>query len=452
MLYTLHKNTGTAHALRLALNDLRTIISQRLQSHLNQSPLHLDKWLSENFNGNLFKQDITQHLPQSPSTDEWLVLMLALTPHLDPAFFSAIITENLPNGGDFPEFGAVKASSHRGLLPTGETAQFVIAGTDIEKRLQLQKLFSEDHFFYQNDILYLEPVREGEPFMSGRIILSSEWIDLLLSGKKSKPKFSTEFPAKLATTKMNWTDLVLHPYTAEQIEDIKHWIRFHHILEMDANLSRKINPGYRVLFHGPPGTGKTLTAALIGKEFEKDVYRIDLSQIVSKYIGETEKNLNKIFDKAQHKDWILFFDEADALFGKRTSVQSAHDKYANQEVSFLLQRIEEFNGLMILASNFKSNIDEAFLRRFHAVVHFPMPNAQERLKLWKQSIPGSVHFNHLEDLKQLADKYEITGASIINVMQYATLKALSREGQPQIHYNDLVNGIRRELLKEEKSA
>jgi DNA polymerase III delta prime subunit len=412
----------------------------------------MDSWLSGNFNGNLFKSDITQHMPQLSTADEWIVFMLALTPHLDPAFFSSIITEHLPSGGDFPEFGGAKGNGHRGLLPTGETAQFVIAGADIEKRLQLQKLFGEGHFFYQNDILYLEQVREGEPFMSGRIILSPEWIDLVLTGKESRPKFSTEFPAKLATTKMSWEDLVLHPYTAEQIEDIKRWVRFHHIIEADANLSRKINPGYRVLFHGPPGTGKTLTAALIGKEFQKDVYRIDLSQIVSKYIGETEKNLNKIFDKAQHKDWILFFDEADALFGKRTSVQSAHDKYANQEVSFLLQRIEEFNGLMILASNFKSNIDEAFLRRFHSVVHFPMPNALERLKLWKQSIPESAPFHNVEELKQLADKYEISGASIINVIQYATLKALSRENRPEIHFNDLVNGVRRELLKEEKSV
>jgi hypothetical protein len=452
MLYTLHKNIGPSQALRSAINDLRTIISRRMQSHFNQSAFHLDPWLSEHFNGNLFKQDIAKHLPQLSSADEWIVLLLALTPHLDPAFFSSIITEHLPNGGDFPEFGGARGNGHRGLLPTGETAQFIIAGVDMERRLQLQKLFEEDHFFYRNDILYLEPVREGEPFMSGRIILSPEWANLLLTGKESKPKFSTEFPAKLTTTKMNWNDLVLHPYTTEQIEDIKRWIRYHHIIEADANLSRKINPGYRVLFHGPPGTGKTLTAALIGKEFEKDVYRIDLSQIVSKYIGETEKNLNKIFDKAEHKDWILFFDEADALFGKRTSVQSAHDKYANQEVSFLLQRIEEFNGLMILASNFKSNIDEAFLRRFHSIIHFPMPNAQERCKLWKQSIPESVSFHDVDELKQLADKYEISGASIINVIQYATLKALGREGHPELILNDLVNGIRRELLKEEKSV
>src|SRR5690606_39487670 len=104
------------------------------------------------------------------------------------------------------------------------------------------------------------------------------------------------------------------------------------------------------------------------------VYRIDLSQVVSKYIGETEKNLEKVFRKAENKNWILFFDEADALFGKRSNVQNSHDKYANQEVSYLLQRVEDFPGLIILASNFKSNIDQAFIRRFNAIIHFPMPN------------------------------------------------------------------------------
>ena len=145
---------------------------------------------------------------------------------------------------------------------------------------------------------------------------------------------------------------------------------------------------------GPPGTGKTMTASLLGKEFNKDVYRIDLSQIVSKYIGETEKNLEKIFVKAEHKDWILFFDEADALFGKRSNVQSAHDKYANQEVSYLLQRVEDFSGLIILASNYKTNIDSAFVRRFNAIIHFPMPGHHERFELWRVSHKQAEHADY----------------------------------------------------------
>lgn len=432
------------------MHNLRQIIVQRMQSHFNRTPFVPDEWIESTFNGNLFRQDIVKNIPQLKTNDEWIVLMLAMVPHIQPSFFESIIAEHLPAGGDFTEFGGVKGTNHRGMLPTGETAQFIIGGDDLVKRLAVQALFEDDHFFYQNDITWLESVREGEPQMSGRIILSPEWVNFLLTGTEIKPKFSPDFPAKLVTTKMNWEDLVLHSFTGEQIEDVKRWFRFHHVLEADPNLSRKINNGYRVLFHGPPGTGKTLTAGLMGKEFKKDVYRVDLSQIVSKYIGETEKNLSKIFDRAEHKDWILFFDEADALFGKRTNVQSSHDKYANQEVSFLLQRVEDFSGLLILASNYKSNMDEAFLRRFHSIVHFPMPNSSERLKLWTQSLPSSIKLNSKLDLSQIAEANEISGASILNIVQYASLKALSREDQT-LYQEDLLNGIKRELRKEEKS-
>jgi SpoVK/Ycf46/Vps4 family AAA+-type ATPase len=128
----------------------------------------------------------------------------------------------------------------------------------------------------------------------------------------------------------------------------------------------------RVLFIGDPGTGKKTMASLIAQRSNKEIYRIDLSMVVSKYIGETEKNIRKIFDAAQDKNWILFFDEADALFGKRTNPRDAHDRYANQEVAYLMQQIEEYNGIVILATNMKNNIDDAFIRRFNSIVRFPL--------------------------------------------------------------------------------
>lgn len=448
-MYSIHSYTASSFAIASAISDLRTIIAKRLQTHYEGTAIDFNAWLEQTFGDRLQKQDIARHLPQIPTPEEWIILILALVPHIQADFFESLIAEHLPNGGDFAGFGGVKGQHHRGVLPTGETAQFIIAGADMEKRVGVQQLFDSTHYFYQQDILWLETVREGEPFMSGRIILSPEWVHFLLTGQAAKPKFSADFPARLTTTRMEKSDLVLHPFTEEQIEDIRRWLRFHPELEADTNLSRKINTGYRVLFYGPSGTGKTLTATLLGKEFGKDVYRIDLSQIVSKYIGETEKNLGKIFDRAEHKDWILFFDEADALFGKRTNVQSSHDKFANQEVSFLLQRIEDFPGLMILASNLKSNIDEAFLRRFHSVVYFPMPNAQERLKLWQYSMPTSIQCNPNVSLPAIAETYEVSGAAIINVIQYASLRALSRENK-LLMQEDLVDGITRELRKEER--
>lgn len=147
----------------------------------------------------------------------------------------------------------------------------------------------------------------------------------------------------------------------------------HHASTIAAELQKPLTAkNKRILFIGAPGTGKKTLASLIGQQSGKEVYRIDLSMIVSKYIGETEKNLEMVFDKAKNMNWILFFDEADALFGKRTDVRDAHDKYANQEIAYLLQRIENYKGLVILATNLKSNIDEAFKRRFQTIIHFPL--------------------------------------------------------------------------------
>ena len=450
MLYPVTGKKLTANAIQPSLDQLHRIIMQRLGSYFSKSDFDLDQWVAETFGPGFITAPVKNKLPQVKSINEWIILMLALVPHVSPGYISNIISEQLPSGGEFPEFGGAKGINHRGILPTGETARFIIAGDDLEKGMDVMRYFHEDHFFYQQDILYLEPVREGEPFLSGRIVLATEWVARLLTDKDVKPRFSPDFPARLTTTRMDWDDLVLHPHTSEQVDDLKRWMNFHEQVEQDKVLSKKINRGYRVLFYGPSGTGKTLTATLLGKEFKKDVYRIDLSQIVSKYIGETEKNLNKIFDRAQHQDWLLFFDEADALFGKRTNVQSSHDKFANQEVSFLLQRIEDFPGIMILASNFKTNIDEAFLRRFHSIVHFPMPNSLERLKLWKRSLPESLTFSDHARLMEIAENFEITGASIINVIQYASLKAVST-GSRSLNYDDLVMGIKREMRKDEKS-
>lgn len=384
------------------------------------------------------------------SDHETIILLLALIPYIQPSFFDEVIKEAMPQGGDFPEFGGVRGANHRGLLPTGETAQYILAGNDIQKRIEVQRYFSKDHFFAREGILSLEQMKEGEPLMSGKIILSSDWVEYLIYGKMPLPTFSADFPAKLLNTKMQWSDLMLHPYTYDMLYDLKHWLNHSDKLFNDKHFSNKMKPGFRALFYGPPGTGKTLTASLLGKEFGKEVYRIDLSMVVSKYIGETEKNLNKVFEKAVNKNWILFFDEADALFSKRTGVQSSNDKYANQEVSYLLQRVEDYPGLLILASNLKHNIDDAFLRRFNSVIHFPKPDANERFRIWKNCMPAQLGLHDNVNLLEIANKYDITGSTIVNIIQYASLKAFSRN-DTAISYDDIFTGLKREFHKEDIS-
>lgn len=386
------------------------------------------------------------------SEQEQLLLLMALAPHVDQLFYDNIIQSTIDHSGQFPELGGLRIPNFYGMLPTGETALFVLAGTDWQQRMEARALFAADHLFAERQVLWLEPVPQGQPTISGKLVLSPEYVDLFLTGVHAKPRFSTDFPAERITTPLHWDELVLNAQTMEQVQELRKWLQHkEHLRHQD----KRLKPGYRALFYGPPGTGKTLTASLLGQPTDHnpdgyDVYRIDLSMMVSKYIGETEKNLSSLFAKAEHKDWILFFDEADALFGKRTSIRDAHDKYANQEISYLLQRIENYNGLVILASNFKTNIDNAFARRFQSIIHFPMPDAGERLTLWRGVLPDHL-LQQPDVLDKVAGKYELSGASILNVAQYCFLKKMDDQGQVQpITQQDIEEGVIREFSKEGK--
>lgn len=382
-----------------------------------------------------------------------LLLVMALAPHIDPLFFDRQIAPFIPeNGASFPQLGGVKSEQSRVFLPTGETALFLLASDELQQRMMIQALFTPQYLFAAQKVLWLDRVSDGQPAMSGRIVLSQDYVDYFLTGEHILPGFSSDFPAAHITTPLEWSDLVLQPDTMEQVLELKKWIRHKDAL---LQTNKRLKPGYRALFYGPPGTGKTLTACLLGKrrlpsEDQYDVYRIDLSMIISKYIGETEKNLEKIFTRAEHKHCILFFDEADALFGKRTNIKDAHDKYANQEISYLLQRVENYNGLVILASNFKSNIDAAFSRRFQSIIQFPMPDQADRQKLWEM-IFTSVTLNESVKLTEIAARHELSGAAINNVAQYCFLKKMNEAGiVDNIELSDIEEGILREYRKEGK--
>lgn len=436
-LYTLHQ----------ALSDLAQVIQWRMAHSFSDSdaePTHMPESLGDWLKAEAPLPDfIRQH---RLSREEHLTLLMALAPHLDPDFFDRTITAQLPQAGDYPQIGGWRGKSHRGFLPTGETALFILGGNQFANRLRLRKLFSEDHIFAKEHILYLDVPEEGEPSMSGKLVMQPDYIDLFTLGHFSPPRFSMHFPAERITTEMEWSDLVLNSQTLEQIQDLKTWIAFSPTILHNWGMKRKLKPGYRVLFHGPPGTGKTLTATLLGKYTNQDVYKIDLSMVVSKFIGETEKNLANLFARAENKGWILFFDEADALFSKRTNVRDAHDKYANQEVSYLLQRVENYDGLVILASNSRNNIDEAFLRRFQSIINFPKPDPVERLRIWQKTFPTQIKLESSIDLSTVANKYELTGADILNIVQHCCLQALEK-GDSVIYEKNLLQAIKREFNK-----
>jgi hypothetical protein len=444
--------TANAATLEKELEWFKAVLDQRLAVHADRSTIDIEQIVKDNpppdlqHDDSLYARIINHYNAIFP---ERFILMLALLPHIKPHLLDVFYTVNQESQRGYTEFGGIKGQNHGGFLPTGETATFLLAGDSLDIRFQLLEIFSDEHFFKKFNILKLIPSGTDEPLLSGMLSLSAEYLNYFTRGYY-KPDYAINFPAKRITTGQNWDDLVVEPSTREDIEEINSWIKYGNALMADQKMTKILKPGFRCLFYGPPGTGKTMTAALIGKDNGIDVYRIDLSMVVSKYIGETEKNLAQIFDQAENKNWILFFDEADALFGKRTQTSSAHDRYANQEVSYLLQRVEDFSGITILASNLKANIDEAFSRRIQSMVYFPMPGPEQRLKLWKQSFPDNLKLDEKINMQAIAREHEMAGGAIINVTRYASLMAL-RRGDGTVQNADILAGIRKELAKDGKT-
>jgi hypothetical protein len=248
-------------------------------------------------------------------------------------------------------------------------------------------------------------------------------------------------------TKHSIKDLVLSEDRMALIDDIVRRVQHRRtVLEdwcFDDVSSR--GKGLIALFHGASGTGKTMAADAVAHTLHMRMFRIDLAGVVSKYIGETEKNLRTIFDEADRMDSVLFFDEADALFGKRSEVKDAHDRYANIEINYLLQRVENFSGIAILATNKRDHIDEAFLRRIHISLEFPMPQAPERLRLWRQSFPSNAPLATDIDWEFLARRFEFAGGTIRNAALSAAYLAADADGE--IGMREIVNAVRIEIVK-----
>lgn len=382
---------------------------------------------------------------------ERLVAMLALLPHVRPQALDLLFTQNKLQGQRFTEFGGWRGKTHEGFLPTCETAVFLLAGDDLAQRFAVLALFEEGRALMRSRMLRLQHAAPGEPQLAAMLVLAPDCLLRLTSGVRHKPDYDRDFPAKLVSTRLGWDDLVLAPEARHDVENIGLWIRESGRLLADWGLERAVKPGYRCLFHGPPGTGKTLTATLIGAGAGVDVYRIDLSMMVSKYIGETEKNLANVFDQAQDRRWILFFDEADALFGARTEGTTSNDRHANQEIAYLLQRVEDFPGVVILATNLKANIDPAFARRFQSAVYFAMPDALQRLRLWQGMFRDPARLGPDVDLRALAERYELSGGAMTNVARHAAISA-TRAGRAHVTQAELLQGIRKEMLKEGKTS
>lgn len=247
--------------------------------------------------------------------------------------------------------------------------------------------------------------------------------------------------------KYHWEDIVLAQDKKDLLREICNQIKHQYQVFSQWGFARKVTygRGLSVLFSGPPGTGKTMASQVIANELQLDLYKIDLSSVVSKYIGETEKNLSKIFLEAERSNAILFFDEADALFGKRTEVKDAHDRYANIETSYLLQKIEEYEGMVIMATNLRSNMDEAFSRRIRFIVEFPFPDVELRSLIWKNHFPKEAPLAGEIDYDYLAKRFQVAGGNIKNIVLNSAF--LAADKNEPITMEHILHGVKREFEK-----
>ncbi len=351
--------------------------------------------------------------------NERLVIAMALATTLKPELFNLFHLENKVTGKQYNEFGGL--IENNSFTPTYRTAAFLLNDEPEALPLSIYALFEQNHIFTSSGIMNFSS-SNFQKRLDTPIKLSLETEYLILTGKPYKAEFNSDFPAQEISTPLEWEDLVISKKALLELKEVLAWFDCEDLFKNDLHYSKWLKKGYRVLFHGASGTGKTLTASLIGKTVNKPVYRVDLSMVVSKYIGETIKNLEKVFARAERNRWILFFDEADAIFGNRTNTSSSNDRHANQEVAYLLQRIENFPGMIILATNLKKNMDMAFHRRFQSIIYFHAPDREQRKQLWQRIFPKELGLSQTF-INEMADAYELNGGSLINVLQTARIRS-----------------------------
>ncbi|WNR44095.1 ATP-binding protein [Paenibacillus roseipurpureus] len=286
-----------------------------------------------------------------------------------------------------------------------------------------------------------EPAKDNAPVLRS---------DALYKACYQQVQHKLERKATRIEPRYGWGDVILPPEQKDQLRNACNQVKYRGVVYSQWGFEKKLayGKGLSMLFAGPPGTGKTMSAQVVAGDLQLELYKVDLSQVISKYIGETEKNLHEIFEEAQMSNAVLFFDETDALFGKRSEVKDSHDKYANIETAYLLQKMEEYQGITVLATNLLNNIDEAFLRRINYVIKYPFPDSEYREKIWQSMFPPSAPLSDDVDFKYLAQRYEIAGGNIKNVVLSSAFLA-AETGEP-IRMGHIIKSIRHELQKSGK--
>ncbi|MEM9582974.1 MAG: ATP-binding protein [Pseudomonadota bacterium] len=422
-----------AEALKRELDWLSRVIDLQISAYfadVDQRVLPFPE-PPDHSNDTVLGQTITTYRPEIPSR---IMLGLCLAHAFRPELLDPFLIKDQSTGRAHSAFGGVLEPHRAGFLPTGTTVRFLCRNLEFEQAGRSFGFMSEKNPMIADGVILFDGDSSTIRY-SQTMSVSDDFQHHLLSGNERPTSAHPVSLAKRLPDAVANDELVFSVELRRQLDHIAAWCKHADSLTNDWGLADRVPTGFRVLFHGPPGTGKTLAATLLGQRTQRDVYRVDLSMVVSKYIGEIEKTLGSVFDQAERKGHILFFDEADALFGKRSAVSNSNDHYANQEVSYLLQRIEQHSGLVILASTLRANIDDAFFRRFQLAIAFRRPDAQERAHLWEKVLQAGVPVAADVDVAALARDHDLSYPQIWEAVRHAALQALN-DGQKEVRSRD----------------
>lgn len=329
--------------------------------------------------------------------------------------------------------------------PSGYTIAYLIDGRSSDQSSSFD-LFRASHPFNRRSILQLASPPPGLGEYAGVVQFVPGIFDMYITNRFQAPRFGDHFPAKLLTTDQSFEDMIHPPYLLEKMKVVTNALEFEHRMRYEMQMDSQLPKGFRVLMSGPPGTGKSMAASIIGSCMNRDVYTVMLSQVLSKYIGESERNLENMFNMAEGKGWVLFFDEADALFGNRAEDGKGDDagsRNRDQLFSYLLPRVENFNGIIFAATNLESNMDVAFKRRFQERLIFTLPDEALRRQLWEKYLPKNYERDERLTPEWFA-QFRLPPSSIANVCNRQTLYSLYYR-QNQLRYDEMLLDIKTEM-------
>jgi hypothetical protein len=429
---------ANAEALMQEIAWFETLLNLRLEHYFKDSyTLDIDDYPAPNLSasGAIYAQFVTQNKLKD---SQRLCLILAILPHIKPSSLEPLLIKNEVSNTYFSEFGGEVAKAHKGFLPTIQTYLFIACGASLGQRFSKLGLFEKDAILIQHNIISLGVIEENDVQISAALLIEKNYLRAFTLGVIPLSDVPSGNAKLRMNTSLEWDDLILAPSIKRELADALTWLKHRKDLAHYKGLSKHVKRGYKLLLHGKAGTGKSTVVALLGVKANMDVYRFDLS----KYIGETEKNLRRLFKSTQTNGAILFFDKADAFIKTYGEIGTRDNRHIHQSIRYFLQCIAQYDGVVVLSGESHGKLDEAFPRRFHTTIYFPMPNADEREAFLRQLLADDISVLREVDLSYFAQTFEMSFGAIADAVSDAVVQ-MKKHRRDSLSHADLIKSFKK---------